>query len=87
MSDAQDLKARFEILTDFIIESNEQVCAGRLVALGDLDARVNALCEEVRGAPKETARELIPLMQTMIARLDELAQALAAHKNGPGGSA
>ena len=81
MSEAQDLKTRFEILTDFIAESAVQAHEGRIVALDDLDARVNALCEEVRGAPKETILEIQPMMEAMIARLDELAQSLEERRS------
>ena len=89
MSEAQDLKTRFETLTDFIAESAVQAREGRMVALGDLDARVSALCEEVRRAPKEIIPEVQPMMEAMIARLDELAQSLEERRSrvGESGSA
>ncbi len=81
MSNEEDLKTRFEGMITFITDSCAQIRADQMVQLGNLDTDVNALCNDVKDLPAEVGQAVRPLMETMIARLDELAQALNEYQD------
>lgn len=76
-----DLKTRFEILLEVITQACTDVQDDKAVQLGDLDKKVNTLCIDVGKADPDIARTMQPLMENMITRLDELAQALNDYQN------
>lgn len=70
----QALNARFEALIVFLDETNAKTIEGKSIDLKDLDKTVSALCFDTENAPPEVAKNVQPLMASMITKLDELAE-------------
>lgn len=68
--------AKFDDMNAFISMLTDKVREDYSVNTGDLDAKVAALCAEIKAAGGSIARDTQPMMSDMIAKLDELAQAL-----------
>lgn len=74
--DLKHFEARFGEIADFITFAADKVRADHTVEMGDLEAKVTALCGEVKAAGGTVARDIQPMMSDMIAGLDDLATAL-----------
>lgn len=81
MSDAQDLKQRFEGLIEFISDTNDKIQDGTMTELENLDQDVMALCQDVENSTPEIAKKMQPLMAKVISSLDELAQNITTYQN------
>lgn len=74
--EAKKFEEQFRDLISYIEESTEEINSGKMADLTNMDHKVAALCESVENADTEVARSTQPLMAEMIAKLDQLAQAL-----------
>ena len=76
MSDAQQIAARLNELSDFIDEANAKLDDGEVVNLTHLDDEVATLCEQTLSLPPQEAAQIQPAMADMISKLEELGTAL-----------
>jgi len=78
--DTPDFKPRFKALAAFITQTQNNVEAGTLGDLSQLDKEVMSLCKDVEAVGGQTAKDAQPMIADMIARLDGLSAALNAYK-------
>lgn len=74
MSDS--LSERIQALIDTINQAIRQVQNGEIINLDDLDDEVSSVCEAAANPPLEEVEQVDEKMDLMIARLEELSQAL-----------
>lgn len=82
----EKIQARFNHLINFIEQANTDTIDGKTADLSDLDKHVNSVCNEVQEAGPDVAKEVQPLMATLISKLDELEQSLRIARNQKTGS-
>lgn len=71
-----DLPQRIQNLIDRIQQAIDQVNQGDIINLDDLDNEVAAVCEAAQEPPAESVEAVDEKMDLMIARLEQLSQAL-----------
>lgn len=71
---------RFKTLIGFVEEAMEKVAGDDMPDLSSLDSDVSKLCEDVEAASQEVGDAVQPHMTELIAKLDQLAQALTAYQ-------
>lgn len=81
MSDIEKLQARFTHLINFIEQATTETADGSDADLSDLEGQVTQLCTEVKESEPDVAKNMQPLMASLISKLDELEQALRASKD------
>jgi len=76
MADKAELQERIETMIDFVVEAEQKAQNDEIADLKTLDGDITDLCNDVTSAEPETAKELQPVMATLISRLDDLATGL-----------
>ena len=74
MSDS--LPDRIQAVIDRIDQARQQVESGEMINLDDLDNEIAAICEEAHEPPPDETEMVDEKMDLMIAKLEELSQAL-----------
>lgn len=90
MSNAQQITARLNELSDFIDEAQAKLNDGEVVNLTHLDDEVATLCEQALALPPQEAAQVQPVMGDMISKLEQLGASLKEFqdnlKSGDGAS-
>ncbi len=82
MSNAQDISARLQELSDFIESAHNSLSDGEVVNLSHLDGEIEKLCEATLRLPPADATQVQPVMADMISKLEALGLALQEFQNG-----
>jgi hypothetical protein len=71
-------REEMEKLYSVVATARRLIGEGRLIDLSAMPGRVQAICAAVAALPKEQGKLLAPLLERLIAHLDELATELTA---------
>ena len=72
MSNAQQIAARLNELTDFIEEAQAKLESGEVMNMAHLDDEIAALCDQTVALPPQEAAQIQPIMGNMISKLEQL---------------
>lgn len=77
---AEQLGRRLSELIAFVEQASQDVQAGKIPNLHNIESEVAVLCKRVETSTPDIARQVQPLMGEMIGKLDQLAQELTEYK-------
>lgn len=75
-----DIRAKMEKLSSFILDAEDKVRAGKMADLSGMDREVAVICNKAVSLPPDQARDIQPLMAEMIGNLERLSTALKDYK-------
>jgi hypothetical protein len=98
MNTAAQVREELDKAASLVLTARRLLATGTMVDLSALEGKVRFICEQLAGMDRESGRPLLPVMETLIGDLDNLAQAIhervepppmhqiSAYQSPPGGA-
>lgn len=80
MSDVRD---ELEKTVSLVTAARRLLNCGTMIDLAALEGKVQGICQGIAGMEREDGKELLPLMERLLADLDHLAEAIGERMDPP----